>query len=146
MTNWTDGTPDDAQAQLIHAFVSRDLLPNQLAKLPANLKSAIETYRKLEAAIRKPARSVGVVDAQPWDQPLLDRGDYKKEKQTVERGFLEAFPSKPYKSGSGRRQLAEDMLSERNTLTPRVIVNRLWHHTFGRGIVASTDNFGRLGK
>ena len=38
------------------------------------------------------------------------------------------------------------MMHQQNTLTPRVIVNRLWHHTFGRGIVASADNFGRLGK
>ncbi|MGI9239437.1 MAG: DUF1553 domain-containing protein, partial [Verrucomicrobiales bacterium] len=49
-------------------------------------------------------------------------------------------------TGSGRRELAEDMLSGRNTLTARVIVNRLWHHTFGSGLVASADNFGRLGK
>ena len=146
VTAWTNGTPSDAQAQLINSFVSRNLLPNKIAKLPTKLKSGIETYRKLEAAIRKPARSAGVVEAEAWDQPLLDRGDYKKEKEPVARGFLEAFPSKPYKSGSGRRQLAQDMLGERNPLTPRVIVNRLWHHTFGRGIVASADNFGRLGK
>ena len=146
VTAWADGTPSDAQAQLVNAFVSRNFLPNHVAELPANLQSGIEAYRKLEAAIRKPARSVGVADAEPWDQPLLDRGDYKKEKHPVERGFLEAFPSSPYKSGSGRHQLAGDMLDQRNTLTPRVIANRLWHHTFGRGIVASTDNLGRLGK
>ena len=146
VTTWAHGTPSDAQAQLINAFVRRDLLPNKIAELPANLKSAIQSYRELEAAIRKPARSVGVVDAEPWDQPLLDRGDYKKEKNPVERGFLEAFPSNPYHSGSGRHQLAGDILDEHNTLTPRVIANRLWHHTFGRGIVASTDNLGRLGK
>ncbi|MFT5107639.1 MAG: hypothetical protein ACI9UA_003273 [Pseudoalteromonas tetraodonis] len=146
LTAWTNNTPSDVQAQLLNAFVSRNLLSNEVAKLPADLRVGIRTYRKLEAEIRKPARSVGVVDAQAWDQPLLDRGDYKKEKEPVERGFLEAFPGEPYKSGSGRRQLAEDMLAERNTLTLRVIANRLWHHTFGSGLVASADNFGRLGK
>ncbi len=146
VTNWISGSLSDDQAQLIHAFVSRGLLPNEISELPPHLKAGIENYRKLEAAIRKPVRSVGVVEAEPWDQPLLDRGDYKKEKEPVERGFLEVFPSKPYKSGSGRRQLAGDMIHQQNTLTPRVIVNRLWHHTFGRGIVASADNFGRLGK
>ena len=146
VTNWFSGSLSDDQAQLIHAFVSRGLLPNEISELPPHLKAGIENYRKLEAAIRKPVRSVGVVEAEPWDQPLLDRGDYKKEKEPVERGFLEVFPSKPYKSGSGRRQLAGDMIHQQNTLTPRVIVNRLWHHTFGRGIVASADNFGRLGK
>ena len=146
VTNWISGSLSDDQAQLIHAFVSRGLLPDEISELPPHLKAGIENYRKLEAAIRKPVRSVGVVEAEPWDQPLLDRGDYKKEKEPVERGFLEVFPSKPYKSGSGRRQLAGDMIHQQNTLTPRVIVNRLWHHTFGRGIVASADNFGRLGK
>ena len=146
VTNWFSGSLSDDQAQLIHAFVSRGLLPNEISELPPHLKAGIENYRKLEAAIRKPVRSVGVVEAEPWDQPLLDRGDYKKEKEPVKRGFLEVFPSKPYKSGSGRRQLAGDMIHQQNTLTPRVIVNRLWHHTFGRGIVASADNFGRLGK
>ena len=146
VTNWISGSLIDDQAQLIHAFVSRGLLPNEISDLPPHLKAGIENYRKLEAAIRKPVRSVGVVEAEPWDQPLLDRGDYKKEKDPVERGFLEVFPSKPYKSGSGRSQLAGDMMHQQNTLTPRVIVNRLWHHTFGSGIVASADNFGRLGK
>lgn len=37
------------------------------------------------------------------------------------------------------------MLSDSNPLTRRVIVNRLWHHLFGRGIVATPDNFGKLG-
>ena len=146
VTNWISGSLSDDQAQLIHAFVSRGLLPNEISELPPHLKAGIENYRKLEAAIRKPVRSVGVVEAEPWDQPLLDRGDYKKEKEPVERGFLEVVPSKPYKSCSGRRQLAGDMIHQQNTLTPRVIVNRLWHHIFGRGIVASADNFGRLGK
>lgn len=46
---------------------------------------------------------------------------------------------------SGRLQLAEWMASPQNPLTPRVIVNRIWRWHFGRGLVASTDNFGVLG-
>ena len=120
---------------------------SEVAQLPADLKSAVESYRKLESEIRTPVRAPGVMDGEPWDQPLLTRGNYKKEDKPVERGFLEVFQGRTYpKSGSGRRELAEDMVSEGNSLTTRVIVNRLWHHTFGRGLVASADNFGRLGK
>jgi hypothetical protein len=47
---------------------------------------------------------------------------------------------------SGRRlALAEWLASPQNPLTARVIVNRIWHHHFGRGIVATLDNFGKMG-
>jgi len=48
-------------------------------------------------------------------------------------------------AGSGRRELAEAMASEENPLTARVMVNRIWHYVFGRGMVASTDDFGSNG-
>ena len=48
---------------------------------------------------------------------------------------------------SGRRlALAEWLGSTDNPLTARVIVNRVWHHHFGRGIVATLDNFGKMGE
>ena len=43
-------------------------------------------------------------------------------------------------------ELAERMLDPRNPLPARVMVNRVWQHLFGRGIVASVDNFGVLGQ
>src|SRR5207245_7816591 len=45
-----------------------------------------------------------------------------------------------------RRALAEWLGSSQNPLTARVIVNRIWHHHFGRGIVATLDNFGKMGE
>ncbi|MEM9413489.1 MAG: DUF1553 domain-containing protein, partial [Planctomycetota bacterium] len=42
--------------------------------------------------------------------------------------------------------LAESIASSENPLTSRVVVNRIWHHLIGRGIVKSVDNFGVLGK
>jgi hypothetical protein len=49
-------------------------------------------------------------------------------------------------SGSGRRELAEWIASKDNPLTARVMVNRLWHHHFGRGIVPTPNDFGKQGK
>jgi hypothetical protein len=143
---WQSDTMTDPQAQLLDAFVSRGLLTNDTAALPADLKALVESYRRLETDIRIPRRAPGVMEGEVWDQPMLARGDYKMEEAPVPRGFLEIFSGQQYpRTGSGRLELADDILADRNPLTARVIVNRLWHHTFGRGIVDSTDNFGRLG-
>ncbi len=48
--------------------------------------------------------------------------------------------------GSGRLELARRIADPANPLTARVMVNRIWHHLFGRGIVASVDNVGVLGE
>src|SRR6185436_19118237 len=52
---------------------------------------------------------------------------------------------RPPANGSGRLALARKIADPANPLTARVMVNRVWHHLFGRGIVASVDNFGALG-
>ncbi|MFM9965000.1 MAG: PSD1 and planctomycete cytochrome C domain-containing protein [Planctomycetaceae bacterium] len=49
-------------------------------------------------------------------------------------------------TGSGRRELAEAIVDPLNPLTARVMVNRLWQHVFGVGLVKSVDNFGVLGE
>jgi len=53
-------------------------------------------------------------------------------------------PADGHTSGR-RRALAEWLASRENPLTPRVIVNRIWHHHFGRGIIPTLDNFGKMG-
>ncbi|MCU1259030.1 MAG: Protein of unknown function (DUF1553)/Protein of unknown function (DUF1549)/Planctomycete, partial [Bryobacterales bacterium] len=50
------------------------------------------------------------------------------------------------KEGSGRRELAEAIASPENPLTARVIVNRVWQHHFGEGLVRTVSNFGRMGE
>ena len=53
----------------------------------------------------------------------------------------------PYETPlSGRRALARDMFRADNPLSRRVMVNRIWHHVFGEGLVRTPDNFGRLGE
>src|SRR6202012_152082 len=67
----------------------------------------------------------------------------------VPRGFISILskgdgPAIPG-STSGRKELADWITSPANPVTSRVMVNRVWHWIFGRGIVESTDNFGSTG-
>jgi hypothetical protein len=57
-----------------------------------------------------------------------------------------AIPPADGHTSGRRRALAEWLGSRENPLTARVIVNRIWHHHFGRGIVATLDNFGKMGE
>ena len=52
---------------------------------------------------------------------------------------------KPFTNGSGRLELAEAIADPANPLTARVMVNRIWQHHFGRGIVETPSNFGNMG-
>ena len=45
-----------------------------------------------------------------------------------------------------RRELTESLLAANNPLVARVVVNRLWHHLYGEGLVPTVDNFGHLGE
>ncbi len=86
--------------------------------------------------------------------PFLIRGDPFSEGPEMDPDFLTVAKygnpptviPRPNGRTSGRRlALANWITSEENPLTARVWVNRVWHHHFGRGIVASLDNFGVVG-
>ena len=141
------GRMTDAQAQYLGVFVRFNLLPNRIDSLPKDIEPLFAEYRSLENEIPFPTRAPSIFEGDIIDQPLLVRGEYKKAAEPVRRQFLEVFDNRPYSPRrSGRLELAEDILDSDNTLKSRVIVNRLWHYVFGRGIVSTTDNFGRLGK
>ena len=142
---WQAGSVTDAQALLIDACLKQGLLPEKLDELAA-AKPLIVEYRRLEEEIVVPTRVPGLEETVARNQTLLERGNHKTPGAEVPRRFLEAIDATPYQTTqSGRRQLAEDVLRDTNPLARRVIVNRLWHHLFGRGIVPTPDNFGKLG-
>ncbi len=94
--------------------------------------------------------AMGVRDAAViGDTEIRIRGEAEKLGPVVPRGFLnvvklEGQPVIPADK-SGRLELAQWLTDPRNPLTSRVVVNRLWHHLFGAGLVTSVDNFGVTG-
>lgn len=143
---WRDDAMNDDQARFLDHFVRRGLLPNSVAELP-EAAELLDSYRRLESEIPFPTRAPGIVESAPFDQPLFARGDHKQPGERVERRFLESIDPTPYEGDdAGRLALAESILHEGDPLVARVIANRLWHHTFGRGIVGTTDNFGAMGE
>jgi mono/diheme cytochrome c family protein len=72
------------------------------------------------------------------------RGDYKNEGDAVEPGVPGFLPGSE-RAAKTRLELARWMLAPENPLTARVAVNRVWQELFGRGIVATSDDFGTQG-
>jgi hypothetical protein len=99
---------------------------------------------KIAAAVPAESRtSPAILDGPRADEYLLIRGNGAAPKEIVPRRFLEAFGGG---GGAGRLELARQMTDPRVTpLVPRVVVNRIWHHLFGRGLVPSVDDFGKMG-
>ena len=85
------------------------------------------------------------------DLELMKRGNPNDLGEAVPRRFLSAFPSKSgiprkFSTGSGRLELAQALVEDAAPLTARVMVNRVWKHHFGRGLVDTPSEFGNLGE
>jgi len=106
---------------------------------------------KLLAEIKPESRLAPALwDGSGYDEHVFLRGSYKTPGALAPRRFLEALAGPEplaVNRGSGRLELARQMTDpERNPYLARVMVNRIWYHVFGRGLVASPDNLGILGE
>jgi hypothetical protein len=84
----------------------------------------------------------------PRDIRIAIRGDANNRGEVAPRhapSILCAAEPPHFSKGSGRLELAEAIAAPANPLTARVIVNRIWQHHFGRGIVETPSNFGNMG-
>ncbi|MGI9442550.1 MAG: DUF1553 domain-containing protein [Rubripirellula sp.] len=123
-------------------------------KKNAAAKSKVDRLKKEVKAIKAsmPKRKVAMAPREgesPADIHVAIRGMTHQKGDIVPRGVLQvaAWDGLPAvgKEVSGRSELAEWVANERNPLTARVIANRVWYWTMGRGIVPSVDNFGSTG-
>jgi Protein of unknown function (DUF1553)/Protein of unknown function (DUF1549) len=111
------------------------------------LESGRETDEKGRA--EKPEDAIHIIrDSEPRDLNVFLRGNVETKGPVVPRRFLTVLCSaepRTFTSGSGRRELAEEIVSPQNPLTARVIVNRIWGTLFGSPLVGTPSDFGRRG-
>jgi hypothetical protein len=132
--------PPDASTPLTNLTTGLSVPPEAVAKITA-----------IEKDIPAPMRVLAAADGDGFNDRIHIRGNTKTLGEPAPRRFLAAIAGGEQTpiacdSGSGRLELARRFVWRDNPLFARVMVNRVWHHLFGRGIVASVDNFGVLGE
>ncbi|MDP7016791.1 MAG: DUF1553 domain-containing protein [Pirellulaceae bacterium] len=142
------GAADDATASAKEQAARKAQQAEQQAEL-SKLKRELKALQKKAPPTPPLVMSVQESD-DAGDFHICIRGNVHQLGDPVPRGFLKAVapllaaPIEP--KASGRLQLADWLASAENPLTSRVIVNRVWSHLFGEGIVRTPDNFGSMGE
>lgn len=137
-TQTTGGS--SAAAKVINAM--DDNAVDQMKMVPTGKRPVNHVY--------DPALAMGVTEGRLQNCPIRVAGDAYEEGPAPQRGDL-GIPLLPpvAKAGpreSGRLQLAQWIAMPTHPLTARVMVNRLWAHLFGQGIVKTVDDFGITGE
>jgi hypothetical protein len=154
-----DAQPRD-RAALANWLARQELTKEAPAASLAEIrKQASDERAKLVARLESPSRvALAMWDGTAVDENLLIRGNHRTVGDVVPRRMLTAICGDEAESlaenveasdkqpGSGRLELARQLVDPANPFTSRVMVNRVWQHLFGRGIVPSVDNFGVLGQ
>jgi len=144
---WQSDQANDDDAVWLNACVKSGILSNR-ADLTPKLEKMRAEYRALDAMLTLPRIVPGLADfGVGFDQPIFARGDCMKPGEKAPRQFVSVLPAGGFPSqGSGRLELANAIVSSANPLTARVMVNRIWHHLFGAGLVRTVDDFGHVGE
>jgi hypothetical protein len=134
--------PPNVPPGLINAL---DLLPDRPAQAKyQELRKAVDQWRTTGPGA--PPRAMVLVDApEPYQAHVFLRGNPANLGPAVPRQFLGllAGPARhPFSQGSGRLEMAQAIVEAKNPLTARVLVNRVWLHHFGQGLVRTPSDFG----
>jgi len=120
------------------------------AELAGRLTAALDQARAIEGRLPDPTLALAIADGLGLNERVHLRGNHHNLGEVVPRRFLQILggsDSSAHEGGSGRDDLARRMVDPAaNPLVPRVLVNRLWKHHFGEGIVKSVDDFGAMGQ
>jgi hypothetical protein len=131
------------------------LMPDDVKAQHAAVKAEIAALDKQKPRRLPTARAIGERGRDPRPVHFLHRGSPDAPGSEVTPGVLSVahrgewtFPTPPPDANSSwrRRGFAEWLVTKNNPLTGRVMVNRLWQHHFGEGIVRTPSSFGKMGE
>ncbi|MEQ6119995.1 PSD1 and planctomycete cytochrome C domain-containing protein [Reichenbachiella sp. MALMAid0571] len=144
--DWVSGKASTQLVENINYLIKNKKLNNKFE----DANNLLEQYQQLTENLKDSTFFIGINEGFGIDSHVFNRGNYQDlSEDPVPRGFLSVLPvnKEPVKSnGSGRLEVAQQILDKENPLTSRVMINRVWHHLFGKGIVTTVDNFGLQGK
>lgn len=129
------------QRKVITANITRQSVWAELEQIRHQRGEVAKTFPELDIAY-------AIIDGEVGDAQIHKQGNPKEKGAKVRRGFLQILGGQKLPEdakGSGRLQLAHWLTEPSNPLTARVMVNRIWHYHFGRGLVSSTSDFGVRG-
>lgn len=134
--------PPDVPGTMDWGFIS--LLPDRASQgIFQSLITSLEQW--MMHGPGAPPRAMVLGEAvTPYEPRIFLRGNPNRPGPQVPRRFFGAFSGgrAPFQHGSGRLELAEAIVDPANPLTARVLVNRVWAHHFGAGLVATPSDFG----
>ena len=143
--NQPGAPPEPTEADLVA------VLKTSTAKAAESIKTLTDEMKKLAKDAPKPPSVMAPREApEIADCQVCIRGEVQQRGESVPRGFLAVVSDSQTlvkkKDESGRRELADWIARADHPLTSRVIVNRIWQHMLGEGLVKTVDNFGHLGQ
>lgn len=125
--------------------IAEDQLPEDTKKQLAGLRDEL---KMLESTVPELPTAMGVTEGELTNARILMRGSHLSPGRVVERGVPVVLAANGFAAAanhSGRLEFTQWLTSPQHPLTARVMVNRVWRWHFGRGLVSTADNFGRLG-
>jgi hypothetical protein len=149
---WARDEATDDDAITLNWLIEQGMLTNRCdGPAPEAVRGLVTAYRAAERLVPDPQTVNGLADLDDGENYRLNvRGEYDKLGAAVPRGYLGVLASGGSAAAfegrrSGRLELADRVASAENPLTARVYANRVWQWVFGAGIVATPDDFGKLG-
>ncbi|MEY2429624.1 MAG: hypothetical protein QOJ40_2509 [Verrucomicrobiota bacterium] len=140
---------DEAREQARGGSTEDSSTDERLLKVKAALEDARSKQRMLEADPPAVEKAYAVAEGQAADAKIQKKGDPNNPGEVAPRGFLQVLGGATLpkeETGSGRLELAQYLTDPNNPLLARVMVNRIWQHHFGHGIVQTPNDFGTRGK